>query len=72
MYVGMFLIFVGTSIACVSPVFLLLTATFMVMSHVVVVYEERFCIKKYGDSYREYLNRIPRWIGFPKSSITKD
>ena len=68
MYFGMFLIFLGTSIACVSLIFLLLTAIFMILSHIVVVYEERFCAQKYGNSYQEYLNRIPRWIGIPKSS----
>ena len=68
MYFGIFLIFLGTGIACVSLIFLMLTAIFMIISHVVVVYEERFCIQKYGDSYQEYLNRIPRWIGIPKSN----
>jgi len=68
MYFGVFLIFVGTGIACVSCVFLLLTAVFLILSHIVVVAEERFCIQKYGDPYREYLNRIPRWIGIPKSN----
>jgi protein-S-isoprenylcysteine O-methyltransferase Ste14 len=68
MYFGMFLIFLGTGIACVSPFFLVLTAVFTIMSHAVVVYEERFCIQKYGDSYQEYLNRIPRWLGIPKSN----
>jgi protein-S-isoprenylcysteine O-methyltransferase Ste14 len=68
MYFGMFLIFFGTSIACVSLIFLVLTAIFTILSHVVVVYEERFCIQKYGDSYQQYLSRIPRWIGIPKST----
>jgi protein-S-isoprenylcysteine O-methyltransferase Ste14 len=68
MYFGMFLIFLGTSIACVSLIFLMLTTIFMILSHIVVVYEERFCIQKYGDPYREYLNRIPRWIGIPKTN----
>ncbi len=72
MYFGMFLIFLGTSIACVSPIFLTLTAIFMILSHVVVVYEERFCLQKYGNSYQEYLNRIPRWIGLAKSSKIED
>jgi protein-S-isoprenylcysteine O-methyltransferase Ste14 len=72
MYVGMFLIFLGTSIACASLIFLLLTTIFMILSHIVVVYEERFCIQKYGNSYREYLNRIPRWIGIPKSNKMED
>jgi len=68
MYFGMFLIFLGTSIACVSLIFLMLTTIFMILSHIVVVYEERFCTKKYGNAYREYLNRIPRWIGMPKTN----
>jgi protein-S-isoprenylcysteine O-methyltransferase Ste14 len=72
MYFGIFLIFVGTGIACVSWVFLLLTAVSLILSHIVVVAEERFCIQKYGDPYREYLNRIPRWIGIPKSSKMED
>jgi protein-S-isoprenylcysteine O-methyltransferase Ste14 len=72
MYFGMFLIFFGTSIACVSLIFLVLTAIFTILSHIVVVYEERFCIQKYGDSYQQYLNRIPRWIGIPKSTKIED
>jgi len=24
--------------------------------------EERMCIEKYGDAYREYMERTPRWI----------
>ena len=72
MYFGMLLIFFGTSIACVSLIFLVLTAIFTILSHVVVVYEERFCTQKYGDLYQEYLKRIPRWIGIPKSSKMED
>jgi protein-S-isoprenylcysteine O-methyltransferase Ste14 len=68
MYFGIFLIFLGTSIACVSLIFLMLTTVFIILSHIVVVYEERFCTQKYGDSYREYLNRIPRWIGIAKTN----
>jgi len=67
MYLGMFLIFIGTGIACVSWLFLLLTMVFVILSHILVTTEERFCLKMYGKSYREYLNRTSRWIGLPKS-----
>jgi len=67
MYFGMLLIFGGTGIACVSWVFLLLTAIFVVLSHISVVSEERSCLQKYGNAYREYMNKTPRWIGIPKS-----
>jgi protein-S-isoprenylcysteine O-methyltransferase Ste14 len=33
----------------------------------VVQSEEPSLIEKYGDAYKEYMNRTPRWIGIPKS-----
>ncbi len=68
MYLGIFLIYIGAGIACISWFFLLLTMVFAILSHILVITEERFCIKIYGKSYRKYLNRTPRWIGIPKSS----
>ena len=67
MYLGMFLIFIGTGIACASWIFLLLTVVLIILIHISVISEERWCLEKYGDAYREYMNRIPRWIGIPKS-----
>ena len=29
--------------------------------------EERGCLETYGEEYREYLDKTPRWIGIPKS-----
>jgi len=66
-YFSMFLIFGGTGIACVSWVFLLLTAVLIILFHIGVVSEERSCLQKYGNAYREYMNSTPRWIGMPKS-----
>jgi protein-S-isoprenylcysteine O-methyltransferase Ste14 len=34
----------------------------------VVLVEERTCLEKYGDTYREYMNRTHRWIGLPKAA----
>ena len=67
MYLSMFLIFIGTGIACVSWVFLLFTIVFIILSYILVVSEESFCLQKYENAYREYINRTPRWIGIPKS-----
>ena len=66
MYLGMFLIYIGIGIACVSWLFLLLTMLFVISSHILVITEERFCLNTYGKSYRKYVNRTPRWIGIPK------
>ena len=66
MYASFFLMFVGVGIASASWLFLLFSAVLAVLAPPLVVPEERFCLEKYGDSYREYMNRIPRWIGIPK------
>jgi len=61
-----FSIFIGASIASASWLFLLLSAVFIILCVILVVTEERLCLEKYGDAYREYMDRTPRWIGIPK------
>lgn len=66
-YLSGFLLYVGIGIACASWVLLLLAVAWIVLFQIVVPAEERFLLEKYGDAYREYMNRTPRWIGIPKS-----
>ena len=67
MYFGMFLMYIGIGIACASWVFLLCAVVWIISWHIGVVNEERILLEKYGNAYREYMNRTPRWIGIPKS-----
>jgi protein-S-isoprenylcysteine O-methyltransferase Ste14 len=64
---GNFVVKIGMGIACISWVVLLLGIVIITLMNMKVVSEERFCLKKYGDAYREYMDRTPRWIGIPKS-----
>ncbi len=64
---GMILVFIGIGIASASWHFLLLLAVLIVITHFMILIEERTCLKKFGDDYRDYMNRTPRWIGIPKS-----
>jgi len=66
-YFGGFLIYLGIGIACASWVFLLLAVAWIVMWQIAVPAEERSLLKKYGDSYRQYMSKTPRWLGIPKS-----
>ncbi len=66
-YLSGFLLYVGIGIACASWVMLLLAVAWIVLWCIVVPAEERFLLEKYGDAYREYMDRTPRWIGIPKS-----
>ena len=65
-YFGFFLGCVGIGIACASWVLLLCSLVWIVSWHFGVAEEERILLEKYGDAYREYMNRTPRWIGFTK------
>jgi len=67
MYVNLPLIFIGTSIASASWLFLLLSIILIITHLYNGIAEERVCLKAYGDAYREYMNRTSRWIGIPKS-----
>ena len=67
MQLSQVIIFLGVGIATASWVFLLLSAAYMIMPLLWVGAEERHCLKFYGDAYREYMNRTPRWLGLPKS-----
>ena len=66
-YLGTYLIFIGIGIACASWLFLLLIAVFIILHNILIDAEERWCLEKYGDAYREYISRTPTWIGIPKS-----
>jgi protein-S-isoprenylcysteine O-methyltransferase Ste14 len=59
----MFVLLLGLGIVTASWVLLLLFIVFVVGCVVFVNVEEQSCLDKYGDSYREYMNKTPRWIG---------
>ena len=67
MYVSASLLLLGVSIASVSWIFLLFTIIIVIGGVVFIESEEQGCIEHYGDAYREYMKRTPRWIGIPKS-----
>jgi protein-S-isoprenylcysteine O-methyltransferase Ste14 len=67
MYFTMFVFFLGLGILTASWVMLLLLAVFVTGCVVYANVEERSCIEKWGDAYRAYMGRTPRWIGMPKT-----
>jgi protein-S-isoprenylcysteine O-methyltransferase Ste14 len=66
-YIGILLIQSGLGIACASWLYLLLTVITLILFDANLSAEERYCLYKYGEEYRKYKSRIPRWIGIPKS-----
>ena len=68
-YLSQALTFIGIGIISASWVFILLSVVRTISTFIIAIPEERFCLEKYGDTYREYMDRTPRWIGIPKSGI---
>lgn len=66
-YLSGFLMYTGVGIACASWVVLMCAVLWIVLWHIVVPFEEWLLVEQYGDSYREYMSRTPRWIGIPKA-----
>ena len=66
-YLTIFLRFMGVGIASTSWLFLLFLIVHIILTNFLVIAEERFLLEKYGNTYREYMNKTPRWIGIPKS-----
>jgi protein-S-isoprenylcysteine O-methyltransferase Ste14 len=66
-YVGMLVMQIGIVVACTSWFYLLLTAVLSILLNAILSAEERYCLDTYGDAYKKYMERTPRWIGIPKS-----
>jgi protein-S-isoprenylcysteine O-methyltransferase Ste14 len=66
-YIGVLLMQIGLGIACTSWLYLLLTVVLLILFNTILSAEERYCLETYGDTYRNYKSRTPRWIGIPKS-----
>jgi len=72
-YFSMFLQYLGIGISCLSWIFILCAVVWITSFHIQVVQsEEPSLIKKYGDAYKEYMDRTPRWIGIPDTATKKN
>ncbi len=69
MYLSMFFVYLGVSIAAASWLFFLITIITFFLQRYQMIKEENSCLKEYGDAYREYMDRTPRWLGIPKIEI---
>ena len=66
-YLSGFLLYLSVAIASVSWIILLCAILWIVFFHIATPSEEGYLISLYGDTYRDYMNRTPKWLGLPKS-----
>ncbi len=62
-YIGLILVYFGLAIVMTSLwVLLLLIPVLMILQRGVVLPEEAYLERKFGDAYRKYKARVPRWL----------
>ena len=59
-----FITFIGICIAMGSWLALLIQMLSSLFLHVRILAEEKACLERYGDSYRDYMKRVPRYFLF--------
>ena len=67
MFIGWFSIYFGISIASLSWVYLLITVFLIFITLDLSPFEEAMTLEYYGKPYQEYIEKTPKWLGFPKS-----
>jgi len=62
-YVAMFLVYAGIGVlANTAWIFVLLVPLALIMRYGVVAREEVYLARKFGEDYRAYRTRVPRWM----------
>jgi protein-S-isoprenylcysteine O-methyltransferase Ste14 len=62
MYMAYFIYFLGCVLLTRSLLLLAILMVFQISSHWIILSEERWCIKKFGEEYKNYMNRVRRYI----------
>ena len=62
MYIAYFVYFMGMALLTQSLILLGLILVFQISAHWIIIAEEKWCIEKFGESYKQYMKRVRRYI----------
>jgi protein-S-isoprenylcysteine O-methyltransferase Ste14 len=69
LYLATFLICLGAAFAGASWPLVLLSVVVVLCFRREALLEEKYCLERYGDAYRDYRDRTCRWFGLPHRKI---
>ena len=61
---ALFVIFLGICVAIGSWLALFMLVMSRLLQHLGILAEEEVCLRRYGESYRAYMERVPRYFLF--------
>lgn len=64
LYFTSLIVFLGIIIASLSWIILVLTIIYIITNHYIILLEERYCLKEYGEEYQKYKEKVPRYFLF--------
>jgi len=62
MYVAYFIYFLGCVLLTKSLLLFAMLMVFQISAHWIILSEERWCITKFGEEYKDYMNKVRRYI----------
>lgn len=62
MCIGYFLIYIGMALLIGSWFHLVIAVVYQVAVHWLILSEERWCLEKFGEGYKDYLKNVPRYF----------
>jgi protein-S-isoprenylcysteine O-methyltransferase Ste14 len=62
MYMAYFIYFLGCVLLTQSLLLLAILTVFQISAHWIILSEERWCLKKFGEEYKNYMNKVRRYI----------
>jgi len=64
LYLSWTIVLIGMTIASQSWLFFILSITYHIPNHYLILAEERYCIETYGQTYEDYKAKVPRYFLF--------
>lgn len=62
MYIAYFIYFLGCVLLTQSMILLVLLIACQISAHWIILSEERWCIREFGEAYEKYMNKVRRYI----------
>lgn len=62
MYISYFICMIAWVLLTKSIVLLIIVIIYQISTHSIIISEERWCLEKFGDEYKEYMSRVGRYF----------